>query len=582
MSINGLDIETFGREKLIPYCMSWSYRNLNKTLYGIDCIKDGINWMFEKCSNNTIFFAHNLTFDGSIILNYIDFDVEIDKDRTLLRGGDIYCICLKKKNKKIFLKCSAKILPLELREIAIKLKIPGKIDFNHEIVNENLMHDVSFKNSAISYCEQDVKILISFMYKINSSVFEYFPNWWKNIYSISGLSLKIFSTNFNDLNVPLTIEKKIDSVVRLSYYGGRCEVFGNPKKNEKIFHFDFSGMYTNRLKELFPLESFTLNNNPSDISKPGFYKVFVESNLSLPILPYRDDFSGKLLFPNGFFSGLYWWEELNLFVENGGVIKSIEYSLEFKKSGYPFKNFAEKCEELRRDSDINKIVWKLIPNSFVGRLGLKNDSTRTVIIDDSSYNPLNLDVISDKKINNKWIVNIKIKETSLKTSGNVIFPSIVTSKARVLWWKSAQEVIKKNGRLLYCDTDSIFAAFKKNVSNQIHGDIFWDTKKNDTIIDDACFATNKVYCVIYKNIKNIKMKGVSKKNTKNLSMEEFKKLFYENKKKSIKTTLFDKNFLDMKISEIDKIIDFGGYDKRIFNKTKSNTSPLIINEIYPM
>jgi hypothetical protein len=43
----------------------------------------------------------------------------------------------------------------------------------------------------------------------------------------------------------------------------------------------------------------------------------------------------------------------------------------------------------------------MIPNSFIGRLGLRNDNERTIILDDNDYNPRFLDVISDKKINNK-------------------------------------------------------------------------------------------------------------------------------------------------------------------------------------
>jgi len=43
----------------------------------------------------------------------------------------------------------------------------------------------------------------------------------------------------------------------------------------------------------------------------------------------------------------------------------------------------------------------MIPNSFIGRLGLRNDNEKTIIIDDKDYDPKFLDVISDKKINNK-------------------------------------------------------------------------------------------------------------------------------------------------------------------------------------
>jgi hypothetical protein len=51
-------------------------------------------------------------------------------------------------------------------------------------------------------------------------------------------------------------------------------------------------------------------------------------------------------------------------------------------------------------------------------------------------------------------------------------------------------------------------------------------------------------------------------------------------KGAIKMSLFNKNFLDMQISEIHKIIDFGAYDKRLFSLDKTTTTPLTIK--YPI
>jgi hypothetical protein len=85
------------------------------------------------------------------------------------------------------------------------------------------------------------------------------------------------------------------------YYGGRCEVFGNPNSDELIYHMDFSSFYTNIMLEEYPIgdleESLELNIN----IQYGFYDVLVYSNLKLPILPYRCPKTKKLLFPNGTF-----------------------------------------------------------------------------------------------------------------------------------------------------------------------------------------------------------------------------------------------------------------------------------------
>jgi chemotaxis methyl-accepting protein methylase len=48
----------------------------------------------------------------------------------------------------------------------------------------------------------------------------------------------------------------------------------------------------------------------------------------------------------------------------------------------------------------------------------------------------------------------------------VAYASIISSKARIKLYNSFNDVIKDGGRLLYCDTDSIFAAYKKNKLNK--------------------------------------------------------------------------------------------------------------------
>lgn len=574
--INVIDIETYGSERLVPYCLSIMYNGKIRTAYGIGCVSVGLKWIFDNCPSNTIFYAHNLSFDGGIILGHLGENYSINIRGSLIRGGDIYALNLERGYKRIFLRCSAKLFPVRLEEVAQIFNIPGKGFLNHSNISSTDIDDVTFKNNVIRYCERDVLIVHRFLTKYFFSISKYINV--TDVYSVSGIGVKIFKTFFNSSNISLSIKIEDDDEIRPAYYGGRCEVFGNPRESEVVLHFDFSGMYTNRLLEDYPIGGYK-KSYPKKISKPGFYYVHVYSNIVLPILPYREPTSGKLLFPNGYFRGLYWYEELILFKKNGGKILKIEYSYEFDQIGYPFKNFAEDCSKLRKNSSYDKAIWKLIPNSFIGRLGIKPDEEETIIIPDETYDPRDLNVISDKKINNNWVVRIKKIKKHKNINGNVIFPSIVTSKARILWWKSAKEVEKSGGRLLYCDTDSIFAAFNKENPplGERHGEIFWDPSKEDTIIEDACFVTSKVYCLKFKNNNILKIKGVSKKYQTGYSLEEIKKNFKEKNSIHFKTQLFQKGFLDMKIIDIYKIIDFGSYDKRIFNEKKDNTTPIFIN-----
>lgn len=575
VKINVIDIETYGRDKLCAYCCCIVYKNKKIVGYGEKSINNVFDYIFAYCDNFTIFFAHNLTFDGLVILNSLTKDVEIVEKGTLLRGCSIYAISFKKNNKIIKFQCSSKILPLSLKDIALKLNLPQKIDIDHNSITACNFKDKIVMESVIRYCKRDVYITQLFMFKINEELKNIYPGWWIWCYTISGLALKIFDKNFNK-HISINLSDRIDNLIRPAYYGGRCEVFGNPVEGDKIFHYDFSGMYTNRLKEVFPYGDIKVITTSFDIEVPGFYFVEVESNFSkIPILPYRCEKTKKLLFPNGVFSGIYWHEELILFKKNGGIIKKIHWAGIFEKEAYIFKDFSEFCIENRKKSKLNKILWKLIPNSFIGRLGLKNNDEKTIIIEDSDYNPFDYNVVSDRRINNQWLVTVKTEEDLNKTSNNVIYPAIITSKARIVWWVNAMEIINNGGRLLYCDTDSMFVSFKRNVIGEKHGEIEWKDNTKDTIIDKACFAGNKAYAIISNNVTTIKIKGIK---NNDINFEEFENKFYKSETINFKFDLFEKKLFNMKISEIIKKIKFSDYDKRKFTNDKKFTENITVFE----
>lgn len=41
--INVIDIETFGEENPVPYCMAMVYKDKKFTCYGLSCIRVGLN-----------------------------------------------------------------------------------------------------------------------------------------------------------------------------------------------------------------------------------------------------------------------------------------------------------------------------------------------------------------------------------------------------------------------------------------------------------------------------------------------------------------------------------------------------------
>jgi Fe-S-cluster formation regulator IscX/YfhJ len=64
-------------------------------------------------------------------------------------------------------------------------------------------------------------------------------------------------------------------------------------------------------------------------------------------------------------------------------------------------------------------------------LGIRPSYEKTIIIDEKNYDPTDMRVIGDRKIGKTYIVKMKDFDSDLKSSGNVVFPAIVASKARI-------------------------------------------------------------------------------------------------------------------------------------------------------
>jgi ribosomal protein L14 len=573
--INAFDIETIvnNEKKLIPYCICYTDNNEYKSLYGLDCIKKFINFLMTQ--NDKIYYAHNLTFDGSFIIKElanasIDFILFLSKNH-------IYYIKIKKNN--IELKCSYMLFPYSLHKAQKILKCNTKLPFSVKEINFDNFENMNIKKQVIDYCINDVKLVMELLHIYDVCISPVYPNW-RSKNSISSITLSLFNKKFNTEHIKTELSFTDDCIFRKAYFGGRCEIFGNPYNDDHIYHFDFKGMYSQIMYEDFPIGNYSYIDykgiNTVSIKDIGFYFVTIHSDMEIPILPFRSE-DGKLIFPNGSFSGLYWYEELNYFVIRGGIIKEIHYAYTFKKKKKVFKLYTEKMSELRNLNEWNNFVFKQIINSLYGRLGMSFKNEETIISDKKNFSKIELthEVIKYSIIGEIYLVTIK-KEVNMEEiiKSNVIYASIITSKARIKLHKGFIKVMENNGRLLYTDTDSIFASFKKNVDDEKHGEIFWDVTKKDTKITDAVFALPKTYALEYPDkTYKIKMKGLKHPN---ITFNEFKDKFYTGSNfYTAEECLLNRN-LEFNETNILKLINFDSknYTKRIFSKDLKTTEPI--------
>lgn len=619
MNVNSFDIEAFLKEGYYtPYCVSFFFKNKPYSFYinKNDVIFDSIVFILNSIDKKEVFYIHNLKFDGTLIIynlsKYNQFKIN-----AIMENKEFYLLEISSNEKKIEFRCSYKLLPLSLQKISFGfIKTHLKIDYPYDFINsktlfwkkeipehyfkskegyDKYMEILDIEIFTKIYCENDCYITKIFVEKISKIFISNFniDIIKDNILSTPSLSFTTFYKRFNKKKVLKYIEKEKELYIRDSYFGGRCEVFGNPYE-KNVFHFDFPGMYGLCMKEknIYGESYFDYDIKINEILKPGFYNIDWYSNMNIPILPHHNQINNKLLFCNGEGNGTYWFEEINLFKEYGGKILKINSGLIYSEFDYVFDEFVDYFQKFRDIGDEHKVLGKLIINSFYGRTGLtvkedfsfflNNKEEFDELISLSEIN--NIEIIDIEEINNIYLITIKLNNISKKILEkkfsyfkkekilNVGIASSIASKARIKLYKGFKSVEENSGRVLYCDTDSIFAEFKNNnVLDTKTGEILWDSKKDDTVIKDCVFISPKTYGIVLENKEIIKIKGITRNYIK---FDDIKKKFY-NKEKFMANNLRFMRYRNFKIENLEtkKEIDLIAYDKRKFLNDFKNTNP---------
>lgn len=615
--INVLDIETMlVNDSYIPYCICSIINDEQIYIYLESYFtKDIVITFFESVikkfpnDRKISLYAHNLNFDGTFILkslseNQIKFDC-------YLKEKNIYNISFTYLENEIDIKCSYKLFPISLKNYSNFSKNNKKTIFPYLFSSlKNLLykgsvpsaeyfksiqerddyikyngHTFDFKSKSIEYCFNDVfltkELIISILDCMND---EYIKIFIKS-FSAPSFSYKIFFKNFNKYDIPKKLKLEDYTFIKNSFFGGRCEVFGNKKDSEFINFFDFSGMYGQCMLQEFPVGDGVYYTNPhfEYYKKIGFHTIEFISNMTIPVLPYKNN---KLLFPNGQMIGTYWYEEIILFVENGGIVKRIINSYIYEKKEYIFKEFIEYFNDYRLKGGFYKIFGKLIINSLYGGFALREDdyfihftfSELEAECIRFNFNVMSQEfigciyiskIIKDSKSNP--IFNKKEMKWSNKFSiRNITYSSIISSKARIKLYNSFKEVENDGGKILYCDTDSIFASYDVNKKNFVIGDLKWSE-----VYNDGFFISPKFYGYVNEeNEKILKIKGVKIKDS--LIYDEIKSKFYKGDDLIKISDQFIMKFKNLQVypSIINKEIKLNSYDKRLFNNNKTTTQAI--------
>lgn len=561
---------------MYPLCIAYTLNNK----YFFEWIEEASPtkacfFILNNFIDNTCYYAHNLLFDFLLIFEPI-LSLKI-KYSWVFINHNLYEVIIYYKNKKIILRCSHKLIPFPLHQFYPTLSNNKKLYFPYEILSnwngnlacntfpliEAMFYNINLNEYIKMYALNDIQIL-------NEGLFNFFlslknlniPFTKKNM-SCSSISFNFYFKNFNKIN--FDTNKNYKEILNQAYFGGKCEVYGNSKDCEKILHFDFSGMYFHCMQEELPYDDFYLKNENFNLNEPGFYYVNIEYYNKFPILPLKTD---KLYFKEGKISGWYWYEEINLSLKYSRVTKlDILYGLISTKNDKILVEFLNTLHQFKDENSIKRRIGKLLINSFYGRLALSDDMYNIKLVDDLKHHK------SYGELNNLFIIKQKI---SKKTKSNVALAAAIASKARIKLYEAQMEVLLNNGRLLYSDTDSIFASFHKDnqVENKHLGKhVFFDTLKKDTCIKEAVFISSKTYALkFYDNAELIKIKGI---NIRDVSLFDLKYKFYNNDPYiNLNNNQFTKKNLSLEHFLISKTINLQNYNKRLWADDKKDTVPL--------
>lgn len=475
-----------------------------------------------------IYYAHNLAFDFFLFFEgFLRLGV---KYSWVYINFLLYEVKFFYQKKTITLRCSYRLLPFKLASFypaftnTQKLPVPDPLPeraswelpchLYKEIESQysRLTLAQYFKICAITDCQ----ILKESLYNFFSSLAQLQIPYKLKSYTCSSIAFNFYVQKWNKINFKLPL--KIKNLIRQAYFGGRCEVYGNPRPNEKILHFDFSGMYQNCMTSPLPYGDFEVIESNFNLEEPGFYYIQTTYFNYLPVLPSRAD---KVYFKEGGVSGWFWHEEILTLIKYCEVVElKIIYGLRSQATGPILEEFVQTLGKLRTGGELKKNIGKLLINSFYGRLAIDESMDLIFLKTDSTSEDYSM----------RCGLSLIKKKIKKKTQTNIAMAAAITAKARIKLYEAQQEILAAGGRLLYSDTDSIFASFNPNmpVENRVLGKhVYFDTQKEDTTIVDAVFISPKTYGLRLKNNQEIiKIKGVV---VSDISFKNLKEEFYAGK-----------------------------------------------------
>lgn len=392
------DLETFkdvGTDAITPYAVGWYCNNEYQQRYGKDSWSEF--YEYAKQQKNKILCAYNgSSFDFHFLMNQLVMDGEEIKDM-IMSNGRIMTFTFG-ENIRCWDLCLFTLSPLKNACKDFKVSAENeKTEFDHfKMTSWDKVEE--YRPEVEPYLKRDVMGMKEVYEKFSDMVFQIFKVHMVEYITLSSMSYAIWTSTLNGkadfLEIPDSAKYDF---IRMSLFGGRTypmmreftskqyyDIVENADDKEKlkgiyntmddwIFNADATSLYPTAMVEYkYPMGIGKWLDNPTDISKMGFYDVDVECNqeLIVPVLPEKKTDGGISwnLRPR---RGVYTSVDLQNALDHGYIITKFHKALVYDSSDDIFSDYILKCFKIKEENDDNPVlrqVGKILMNALYGKM----------------------------------------------------------------------------------------------------------------------------------------------------------------------------------------------------------------------
>jgi hypothetical protein len=408
-------------------------------------------WIRDK--TKTYLVAHNVVFDLVVVNGFIELTNRGWELVSFYSKGMTSIFRWRKDSKHLIILDNTNFFPGKLGMWGELIGVP-KLDIDFETATKTELLEYNIRDVVIMV--ELWRLWLSFLDDNDCGAFKF---------TIPATALNTFRHRFMKHKIFIHNNQDVLELERLSYKGGRTEVFRQGEfYNDKFYYLDVNNLYGYILKTFTmptALYGHSTTNSIGLLSRRlAKYLVVADVTLLTSDNPFPHKVNGHTAYPVGEYRTVLTTPELALAIRKDWI--SQVHSFAWYRHAKIFSDYVKYFKELRdhyktvkKDSFAN--IAKLFVNSLYGKFGQLG--LEQVQVGETDLETIAKETIFDLENNDKyWLIylaGIIFKETKQGESYNS-FPAIashVTGYARMYMYKILRTVPRFH--VFYMDTDSV-------------------------------------------------------------------------------------------------------------------------------